>query len=197
MRCAFAADADEPVGDGLGVGDESKIRNPTIRYFGDYELLEEIARGGMGVVYKARQVSLNRTVAVKMILAGQLASAADVQRFRAEAEAVAQLQHPNIVSIHEVGEHEAQQYFSMDYVAGKNLAGLVGDQPLSAAHAASMLKTIAEAIHQAHQRGILHRDLMPTNVLIDIFRQPRITDFGLARHITGHSDLTATGQVLG
>jgi len=168
-----------------------------IRYFGDYLLLEEIARGGMGVVYRARQVSLNRTVAVKMILAGQLASAADVQRFRAEAEAVAQLQHPNIVSIHEVGEHEDQHYFSMDYVPGKNLAGLVGDQPLPAAHAASMLKTIAEAIHYAHQRGILHRDLKPTNVLIDIFGQPRITDFGLARQITGDSDLTATGQVLG
>jgi serine/threonine protein kinase len=168
-----------------------------IRYFGDYELLEEIARGGMGVVYRARQVSLNRTVAVKMILAGQLATAADLQRFRAEAEAVAHLQHPNIVSIHEVGEHEGQPYFSMDYVEGKSLAAVIREGLLPSQRAARYVQTIVEAICYAHQRGILHRDLKPSNVLIDVADEPRITDFGLAKRIGRDLDLTLTGQVLG
>src|SRR5439155_2421978 len=141
----------------------------------------EIARGGMGIVFKARQVSLNRVVAVKMILAGQLASGQDVQRFQSEARTAANLQHPNIVAIHEVGEHEGQHYFSMDYVEGKNLAELVRDNPLPAERAARYVKTIAEAVHYAHQRGTLHRDLKPSNVLIDQFDQPRVTDFGLAK----------------
>jgi len=162
---------------------EPRIAKPEIRYFGDYELLEEISRGGMGVVYKARQVSLNRIVAVKMILSGQLASARQVLRFRHEAEAAANLLHPNIVAIHEVGEHEGQQYFSMDHVEGKNLAELLRDHALAARRSAGYLKCIAEAIHYAHQRGILHRDLKPSNILIDQFDQPRITDFGLAKRI--------------
>src|SRR5262249_50099603 len=140
---------------------------PPIRRFGDYELLEEIARGGMGVVYKARQLSLNRTVAVKMILSGEFARPEYVQRFKLEAEAAANLNHPNIVAIHEVGQQDGQHYFSMDYVPGQNLAELVRKGPLPARQAAAYLKTIAEAIHYAHQRGILHRDLKPSNVLID------------------------------
>src|SRR5206468_1570336 len=139
---------------------DSAIRNPhsAIRRFGDYELLEEIARGGMGVVYRARQISLNRTVAIKMILAGELASAADVHRFRAEAEAAASLQHPNIVAIHEVGEHDGQHYFAMDYVEGRHLARLIVDLRSTIAdfkQSARWLKIIAKAIHYAHQRGIL------------------------------------------
>jgi WD40 repeat protein len=168
-----------------------------VRYFGDYELLEEIARGGMGVVYRARQVSLNRVVALKMILAGQLASEADVKRFHTEAEAAANLQHPNIVAIHEVGEHEGQHYFSMDYVEGTSLAALVRENPLPAQRAARYVKIIGEAIHYAHQQGTLHRDLKPSNVLIDSNDQPRVTDFGLAKRIEGGSDLTGTGQVVG
>src|SRR4051812_43464453 len=169
----------------------------SLRYFGDYELLEEIARGGMGVVYKARQTSLNRIVAVKMILAGQLADEADIRRFHTEAEAAANLQHPNIVAIHEVGEHEDRHYFSMDYVEGQNLAALVRERPLPPARAAELVKTIAEAIQYAHQRGILHRDLKPQNVLMEEDDRPRVTDFGLAKRTGEDSGLTHTGAVMG
>jgi tRNA A-37 threonylcarbamoyl transferase component Bud32 len=168
-----------------------------VRYFGDYEVLEEIGRGGMGVVYKARQASLNRLVALKMLLGGGFASEESLKRFQAEAEAVANLQHPNIVAIHEVGVHEGLHYFSMDYVAGPDLAGLVRDGPLPADQAARYVQRIAEAVHYAHQQGILHRDLKPSNVVIDQFDQPRITDFGLAKRLADDSNLTITGQVLG
>ncbi len=168
-----------------------------LRYFGDYELLEEIARGGMGVVYRARQVSLNRIVAVKMILAGQLAGEAEVRRFHTEAEAAANLQHPNIVSIHEVGHQGGQHYFSMDYVEGENLAEYAQGKPLAAGGAVRIMKIIAEAIHFAHQRGTLHRDLKPQNVLLDAENRPHITDFGLAKQMKQGSDLTHTGSVLG
>jgi tRNA A-37 threonylcarbamoyl transferase component Bud32 len=168
-----------------------------VRYFGDYELLEEIARGGMGVVYKARQVSLNRPVALKMILAGKFATEAELKRFRTEAEAAANLQHPNIVAIHEIGEHNGQHYFSMDFVEGKNLADISAGKPMDAQRAAGYVKTIAEAIHFAHQRGTLHRDLKPQNVLIDAADRPRITDFGLAKQTQRESSLTQTGVVMG
>jgi len=175
----------------------------TVRYFGDYELLEEIARGGMGVVYRARQVSLNRIVALKMILSGQLAGEDDVKRFRLEAQTAAALQHPNIVAIHEVGAHDGQHYFSMDFVEGRSLADLVRDNPLPPEQAARWVRTVAEAIQYAHQRGVLHRDLKPSNVLIDSFGQPRVTDFGLAKRMAspgcqpGENALTATGAVVG
>ncbi|HKQ78731.1 MAG TPA: WD40 repeat domain-containing serine/threonine-protein kinase [Blastocatellia bacterium] len=165
--------------------------------FGDYELLQEIARGGMGLVYKARQLSLNRIVALKMMLPSLLASATEVQRFRAEAEAAANLQHPNIVAIHEVGEHEGRLYFSMDYVEGQSLASLVRDHPLPSETAARHVKIAAEAIHYAHRQGFLHRDLKPSNILIDEANQPRITDFGLAKRMESDSRLTITGAVLG
>ena len=168
-----------------------------LQYFGDYELLEEIARGGMGVVWKARQTSLKSDVALKMIRAGALASHEEVQRFLREAEAAANLQHPNIVAIHEVGEHDGQHYFSMDYVAGRDLGAIVKDGPLSPQRAAGYVKVIAEAIQFAHQRGTLHRDLKPQNVLIDGADQPRITDFGLAKLMKDDSRLTQTGVVMG
>jgi WD40 repeat protein len=168
-----------------------------ITRFGDYELLEEIAHGGMGVVYKARQLSLNRIVAVKMLLFGQFAGKAAFDRFRSEAETAARLQHPNIVAIHGVGETEGQPYFSMDYVAGRSLAEIVRDHPLPVRQAATYLRTIARAVHYAHTQGVLHRDLKPANVLIDANDEPRITDFGLARQLAGDSALTLTGQVVG
>jgi WD40 repeat protein/serine/threonine protein kinase len=170
---------------------------PRVRYFGDYKLLEEIARGGMGVVYKARQVSLNRVVALKMILAGQFASETEVDRFYAEARSAARLQHPNIVAIHEVGKHENQHYFSMDYIDGKSLSQIARESPLPAEKAAAYLKAIAEAIEFAHREGTLHRDLKPSNVLIDRFDQPQVTDFGLAKRIEGTAQLTATGTLAG
>ena len=161
-------------------------RQPPVKArFGDYELLEEIAHGGMGVVYRARQISLNRIVAVKMLLFGQFAGKAAFDRFRAEAETAARLQHPNIVAIHEIGETDGQPYFSMDYVAGRNLADLVRDRPLPARQAAGYVRKIAQAVHYAHTQGVLHRDLKPANVLIDESDEPRITDFGLARRLVG------------
>jgi len=168
-----------------------------LRRIGDYELLEEIARGGMGVVYKARQLSLNRVVALKMILSGELASRQMVLRFRAEAEAAAHLRHPHIVTIYETGESEGQHYFSMEYIEGRNLAELAHGRPLPAKRAARYVQKITAAIHYAHGQRVLHRDLKPSNVLIDENDEPRITDFGLAKDLARDSELTVTGQLLG
>ena len=180
---------------------ETETKHPIVGtrlgYVGDYELLEEIARGGMGVVYRARQSSLKRIVAVKMIRSGEFAGEAEVKRFSAEAEAAANLKHPNIVAIHEIGEHDGRHYFSMDYIEGKNLAQVCGGQPVAAQQAAEWLKTIAEAVQFAHQRGVLHRDLKPQNILVDAEGRPHVTDFGLAKDLHGDSGVTQTGAVMG
>ena len=164
---------------------------------GDYEILEELGRGGMGVVYKARQVSLGRIVALKMILRGALAAAADMARFRTEAEIVARLEHPQIVPLYEVGEFNGQPYFSMKFVAGTTLAKRLAEGPLPAREAAEILAPICRAIDFAHRQGLLHRDLKPSNILIDEAGRPHVTDFGLAKRMTGDGSLTRTGAVIG
>lgn len=191
-----------------------------IRYFGDYELVEEIARGGMGVVYKANQTKLNRVVALKMILSGQLASEQDVRRFYSEAEAAANLDHPGIVPIYEVGEYNDQHYFSMAFVEGTSLAAAISKGPLPPQAATQITKSVAEAMAYAHEQGVIHRDLKPANVLLARLEEttasqrahavslevegiepgwyePKVTDFGLAKTMEGDSQLTGTGQILG
>jgi WD40 repeat protein/predicted Ser/Thr protein kinase len=183
LQIASVASGSEPAGGG--------------QPFGDYVLEQEIAHGGMGVVYRARQISLNRTVAVKLLLLGRYSSAESVERFRREAQAAAALRHPNIVAVHEVGECEGQHFFSMELVEGRSLGDCLREGPLPPSRAAEIARTIAEAIHYAHQQGVIHRDLKPSNVLIDALGQVRVTDFGLAKKLDGSSDLTVTGQMVG
>ena len=168
-----------------------------VRYFGDYELLKELGRGGMGVVYKARQISLNRPVALKMLQFGVLATDDDLRRFQNEAEAVAMLDHPHIVPILEVGQHADQRYFSMKLIGGPSLDRKVSEFTANPKAAARLVRTVAEAVHHAHTRGILHRDLKPGNVILDEHDEPHVTDFGLAKQVEGDSDLTQSGAVLG
>jgi serine/threonine protein kinase len=166
------------------------------RVFGDYELLGEIGHGGMGAVYKARQVSLDRVVALKTILPGCLSNEEDLARFRTEAEATARLRHPNIVPIHAVGEAEGQHFYSMDFIDGPSLAQRLAHKPLPGPDAARYVLGIARGIAYAHKQGILHRDLKPSNILLDGDDQPHVTDFGLAKKI-GDTGQTRTGAVLG
>lgn len=175
---------------------------PVVRYFGEYEILEELGVGGMGVVYQARQTKLNKIIALKMIKVGHLAGDDEVRRFRAEARAAAKLDHPGIVPVHEVGVDHGQHYYTMDYVGGGSLSKLHRDEPVAARRAAEIIKQMAEAMHYAHGQGIVHRDLKPANVLLTAGGVPRITDFGLAKRLWTEDDsvgvsMTETGQILG
>ena len=165
--------------------------------FGDYELIGELGRGGMGIVYAARQISLDRPVAFKMIRSAALASDDELRRFQNEVEAVAKLDHPHIVPIYEVGEHEGRRYFSMKLIGGRNLQKVLAEGAASPRAAAELMITIAEAVHHAHQRGILHRDLKPSNILLDEEGRPHVGDFGLAKRVGGVDQQTVTGAVLG
>jgi serine/threonine-protein kinase len=166
------------------------------RHVGRYEILAEIGRGGMGIVYKARQPGLNRAVALKLILAGDHAGPDARTRFRAEAEAVARLQHANVVQVYEVGEHDGLPFLSLEYCPGGSLDRSLAGQPLPPDQAATLVRTLAEAVQAAHAAGLVHRDLKPANVLLDAAGTPKITDFGLAKRL-GESGRTAPGALLG
>ncbi|HEY0457413.1 MAG TPA: serine/threonine-protein kinase, partial [Verrucomicrobiae bacterium] len=183
------------------------------RLFGDYQLLGQIGRGGMGVVYKARQVSRDRLVALKMILGSESASPLLLRRFQIEAEAAAELAHPNIVPIYEIGEEDGLPFFSMKLIEGNRLDQHIGasgfqgfrengpsvksSEQDSQPAIARLMTTIARAVHHAHQRGVLHRDLKPNNILLDIDGQPYVTDFGLAKRPGRHESITLTGALIG
>src|SRR5262245_51459372 len=164
---------------------------------GDYELIKEVGRGGMGVVFKARDVRLNRIVALKMIRGGTLANSDEMQRFEKEAAAAGQLQHPNIVALYHVSTYNEQPFLSMEFIGGTSLSERLALGPLSGRRAAEYLELTARAVYYAHSRGIIHRDLKPANVLLDENDQPKVTDFGLAKQMQSRSDQTRTGAILG
>jgi len=167
------------------------------RDFGPYELIREIGRGGMGVVYEARQKGLDRSVAVKMILTGHLASPELIRRFQVEAKAAARSRHSNIVHIHEVGQHHGQDFFAMEYIEGYSLSQRIRRGPCDLHAAVRIVATVARAVEHLHQQGILHRDLKPSNILLDAEDQPFVTDFGLAKVFSPDSDMTTTGIIAG
>jgi serine/threonine protein kinase len=189
------ADRPSVMAGSTGAAGERTARSvPTVA---GYEILGELGRGGMGVVYHARQVKLNRAVALKMILAGQHAGAETAARFLAEAAAVAKLQHPNIVQIFHIDEHAGYPYFEMEYVGGGSLADRLHGTPRPPREAARLVETLARAMAQAHRQGVVHRDLKPANILLTIEDVPKVADFGMAKLLNVESGLTRTDSILG
>src|SRR5947209_2265031 len=191
------ADGIQGLTGGLGALPAVEIPSVPLSRIGDHELLSEVGRGGMGVVFEARHVRLQRTVALKMILGGLLARPEDLHRFETEAAASAQLQHPNIIALYEFGTQDGQPFLTMEFVRGSSLAQRVTLGVLPGRLAAGYLERLARAVHYAHGRGVIHRDLKPANVLLDEQDQPKITDFGLAKVLQSNSGQTRTGAVIG
>src|SRR5258705_7040864 len=195
--------ADEPIAgvdssaEASAKADDPGRDSPMLMEFGDYELLEQIGRGGQGVVFRARQKSLNRTVALKIIGLGQWATKAHLKRFRLEAEAAAHWEHPVIFPIHEVGERDGSCYFSMKFVEGGQLDEVARREPIPIRQAVELIAKVARTVHYAHEHGILHRDIKPGNILLDAKGEPHLTDFGLARLVESESTVTHTLDVLG
>ncbi|MFM7167134.1 MAG: protein kinase domain-containing protein [Planctomycetaceae bacterium] len=186
-------------GDGSGhaAAEAAVVSEPICGRLGDYELLGELGRGGMGVVYRARQCSLNRLVALKTVIAGTGAGREDILRFRNEAEAAANLRHPGIVGVYEVGESEGRHFYSMEFIEGHDLSRLIRQNSLPGEQAAACVRQLADAVQYAHERGVLHRDLKPQNVLVDALGVLRITDFGLAKRVQADSQLTGDFSIMG
>src|ERR1041385_9020615 len=213
LKSALGNFSDAPVAEGVdpsgsdrsSAADENRAPNnkksasaaELLGEFGDYELLKEVGRGGQGVVFRARQRSLNRIVALKVISLGQWASKAHLKRFRLEAEAAARLEHPGIVPIHEVGERDGSCYFSMNFVEGGQLDQVVRREPMPIRRAVELIANVARTVHYVHEHGILYRDIKPGNILLDAKGEPHLTDFGLARLVESESSITQTLDVLG
>ncbi len=194
--------AERPTLTSLSSGDGSSPPSKTVGSLAglvidDYELLEEVGRGGMGIVYKARQKSLDRIVAIKTLLAHHFTHPAILQRFLGEARAAAGLTHPNIVKVFQVGECSAGQYFAMEFIEGRTLKEILQHRTAPISWSVALMSVVAEAIHHAHNEGIIHRDLKPSNIMIDRFRRPVVMDFGLAKYIDKPSSITQLGIIVG